>query len=180
MKKLKLITAILTIVLVFGLTLASCGSGDDGPSGPDEPGNGGDPGSGGVLTITGFPETYNGKFIFFRGDAAGAILVGCENISFSAATGITITLAPITNGSANLRMWDATNPTQISRLTGNYTTASNRYGRANITASQVVNDPLVSLGIQDYEIELWSTSPIVFTNGNATLTVNISANGLIP
>ena len=133
---------ILVITLVFGMAAVGCDNGSTGGGGGGIPG-------GGTFTLTGIPAQYNGKYaIFGRAIYKGSgelPLIGCQSISSAS----NYTPAKISGGSVTLTMWKMVNGV-ISGYTGNDV----------ITQGYVV--------IED--IAWMPTSPITFTNGNATKT----------
>jgi len=95
MKRFSFLLAILAIVLVFGLTLASCGGGDDGTTTPG--GNQPSEGTPSTLVVTGIPSTYYGKYAMVQGDSAsGLVFLGFQSMSIAEQN---YTLIPISNAS---------------------------------------------------------------------------------
>jgi hypothetical protein len=104
----------LAMVLVLGMTVVGCGDGGDDS-----------PGRGGTLTLTGIPEEYNGKYVYFQGhgimdDGDRVSLIGLKSYNLGA---IIMDLPQITNGTVEIPMyrWNSMQ-SEIIPYTGNHTT----------------------------------------------------------
>jgi len=119
------------------------------------PGNGTGGNVGGTFTVTGIPNTYNGKYaLIMAGFENGDTLLGAQSINF--VTG-TITLAQISNGSVSLSMWRESD--------GSVTRFSD-----SCTVSFVVNifNGAYYPGDEDNPFVMVYFESVAFSNGNAT------------
>ena len=145
----KLICGIVAVMLVLG----SCGDKDK----YDDKGNGG---KNGILTITGIPAEYNGKYVDVDGGSNDSYLVGFEKMD-----GKVQHFVKISGGEAKVPMWKMTGILKFSPYTG--------------------NDKVMDFSIDIYDIPSWDwgknpvhfsegvvitrwIKDINFTNGNAT------------
>jgi len=166
---------IIVFTVMIGFSLAACGGeggGGDGGTGGTSGGGGtggtggtgstsgtGGTGSGGILTVTGIPSTYNGKYALFVGYVNNnAKIIYGYHLRFG-------THPQISNGSVSISLCEL-NSSGISGYYGSDT----GLGRFEIhdSASPTSDD-------EDLASRYWSS--ITFKNGSATITWNNGVDG---
>jgi len=113
----KFLLVLLSIALVFGVTVAGCrkGSTADGDSGISV-------GGGGTFTLTNIPPKYNGKYVFFGGAQSSGnswAVAGAQRMDVKQAN-----LSRISNGSVSVPTWkcygsNGKTYTKVERYSGN-------------------------------------------------------------
>ena len=141
MKSKKLWLSILTLVLVFGMTVVGC---DNDPT--DD---------GGTFTLTNIPSNYNGKYAYYAAIDEMPMLAGASSINISTGA---ITCVQISNGSVSIPMWVAGN-NGYTRFSGNRTVTD--------SLVMIYNSSTVTQGIIDF-IAMVGFESVTFSRGNVT------------
>jgi len=147
MKNLFKLLGIIAIVAVIGFSMIACG--DDG-------------GGGGTVTITGIPDSYNGKYALFEGSNMPGDLSDIYGFkSFNKET-FEATLVQIAGGSVSLSMWAQGKNGNAVGYSGNDTVIGSIY---------IFDVATVDLSeIEDFPLPAKSWTSVTFKNGNAELT----------
>jgi len=169
MKAKNMFFTLLAVMLAFGTALVSCDTSPDTITGGGS-NRSGDAGAGGILTVTGIPAEYNGRYVLFEANSGNVTYIrGYLSVNESTET---TTLPQITDGRVNIPLWLWINDTAAnsfylkSGYTGDDTVSrENWYINFAILGSEVLS-PL-SLPVLLARIEFTS---IIFSNGSAAIS----------
>ena len=151
MKK-QMMTGILALLLVFAFI--GC---DNGTTSGGE-----------YITITGIPDFFNGMWAGFEGQSATHMILGMASYNRQAGT---VAKVQISGGSVTLPTWRITAGYVAERFSGNTTTD----GLLTISSVPTIIPYNNAFVVAEYA---WST--VVFSGGNATLTVLGGEGGVAP
>jgi len=152
MAKRNLCLGILAMVLVFGISVVGC---ENDPTNEDK--------NGGVLTLTGIPLQYEGKYAQFSTVVNVNSTEIIYGINYNQSAG-TQSFCRISNGKVDFPMWIQTlgeNEISIKKYTGN-----------NTVEGVVMVFETASFGLSTVPIIVNWFGSIIFSNGNVTISWN--------